>query len=56
MLLLATSKLNRVQLFISKALINSNISHDDNVLSKELPKEFHDIEHESKNTNEKITA
>ena len=38
-LLLAKSKLNSVEVLFSKALIDSNISHDEFVLRNNLPKE-----------------
>ena len=38
--LLAKSKLNRVEVFISKTLIDSNISHDEYVLMNNVLKEF----------------
>ena len=42
-LLLAKSKLNSVEVLISKALIDSNISHDESVLINNVPKEFDNI-------------
>ena len=42
-LLLAKFKLNSVEVLISKALIRSNISHDEFVLTYNMPKELHDI-------------
>ena len=39
----AKSKLNSVKVFISKALIASNISHDEFDLINNVPKEFDDI-------------
>ena len=41
------SKLNSIEVLISKALINSNISHDESVLLKE----FYDMKEEIKNSN-----
>ena len=51
--LLAKSKLNRVEVLISKALIDSNISHDEFVLINNVPKEFDDMKEEIKNCNDK---
>ena len=41
--LLAKSKLNRIVILISKALIDSNISHYEFVLIKNVLKEFYDM-------------
>ena len=41
--LLAKSKLNSIEVLISKALIDSNISHDEFVLINNVLKEFSDI-------------
>ena len=41
--LLAKSKLNRIEVAISKALINSNISHDEYVLTNNLLKEYNNM-------------
>ena len=46
----AKSKLNSIEVFISKALIDSNIIHDKFVLNNAL-KEFYDIKEEIKNSN-----
>ena len=43
MLSSAKSKLNSVKVFISKALIALNISHDEFGLINNVPKEFDDI-------------
>ena len=43
MLSSAKSKLNSVKVVISKALIASNISHDEFGLINNVPKEFDDI-------------
>ena len=45
----AKSKLNSLEVLISKALIDSNISHDKFVLVNNMPKEFGDIKEEIKN-------
>ena len=51
--LLAKSKLNRVEVLISKALIDSNIRHDEFILINNVPKEFDDMKEEIKNCNDK---
>ena len=45
----AKSKLNSLEVLISKALIDSNISHDKFFLVNNMPKEFGDIKGEIKN-------
>ena len=45
-LLLAESKLNSIEVLISKALIDSNISHDKFVLINNMSKEFDHIKKE----------
>ena len=47
--LLAKSKLNSTEVLISKALIDSNISHDELVLINNVLKERNDIKQELKN-------
>ena len=47
--LLAKSKLNSIEVLISKALIDSNISHDELVLINNVLKECNDIKQELKN-------
>ena len=47
--LLAKSKLNRIEVLISKALIDSNISHDEFVLINNVLKEYDKIKEEIKN-------
>ena len=42
-MLLAKSKLNSIEVLISKALINSNISHDQFVLINNLLEDFYDM-------------
>ena len=44
--LLAKSKLNSIEVLISKTLIDSNISHDEFVLINNVPEEFNDIKEE----------
>ena len=46
--LLEKSKLNSIEVLISKALIDSNISHDEFVLINNVLKEFYDMEEEIK--------
>ena len=41
--MLAKSKLNSIEVLISKALINSNISHDQFVLINNLLEDFYDM-------------
>ena len=50
---LAKSKLNSVEVLISKALIGSNIRHDEFVLINNVPKKFDDMKEEIKNSNGK---
>ena len=49
--LLAKSKLNSIEVLISKALIDSNISHDEFILINNELKEFYDTKEEIKNSN-----
>ena len=49
MVLLAKTKLNSIEVLISKALIHSNISHDDFVLVNNVLKEFDKMKKEIKN-------
>ena len=51
--LLAKSKLNSIKVLISKALIDSNISHDEFVLMNNVQKKFDDIKEEITNSNNK---
>ena len=51
--LLAKSKLNIIEFLISKALINSNISHDEFVLMNNVLRELRDTKEEIKNSNDK---
>ena len=51
--LLAKSKLNRIEVLVSKALINSNIGHDEFVLINIVLKGFDDMKEEIKNSNDK---
>ena len=47
------SKLKSVEVVIFKALIDSNISHDEFVLINNVPKEFDDMKEENKESHEK---
>ena len=49
--LLARSKLNSIEVLTSKALIDSNINHDEFVSVNNVLKEFYDIKYQSKNSN-----
>ena len=49
--MLAKSKLNNIEILISKALIDSNISHDEFILINNTLKEFHDLKEEILNSN-----
>ena len=51
--LLAKSKLNSKDILISKALIDSNISHDEFELINDVVKESDDMKEEIKNSNNK---
>ena len=51
--LLAKSKLSSIEVLISKALIDSIISHDEFVLLNTVLKEFYDMKEEIKNSNNK---
>ena len=51
--LLAKSKSNRIEVLIFKALIDSNISHDEFVSINNTLKESYDIKEEIKNSNNK---
>ena len=52
-MLLVKSKLNRIQVLISKALIDSNISHDEFSLINNVLKDFYDIKEEIKSSYDK---
>ena len=51
--LLAKSKLNNIEVLISKVLIDSNISHYEFVLINNVLKEFYDMKEQIKNSNDK---
>ena len=48
--MLAKSKLNRIEVLISKALIDSVISHNEFVLTNNVIKEYEEIKEEIKNS------
>ena len=50
--MLAKSKLNSIEVLISKALTDSNISHDELVSINNMLKEFYDMKEEIKNVND----
>ena len=52
-ILLSKFLLNSIKVLISKALIDSNISHDEFVLINNVLKEFYDMKEDIKNSNEK---
>ena len=49
--LLAVSKLNSIEVLISKSLIDSVISHDEFVLVNNVLQEYNEIKEEIKNLN-----
>ena len=49
----AKAPLNRINVLISRALIDSNISHHEFVLINNVLKEFCDMKEEIKNSNNK---
>ena len=51
--MLVKSKLNSIEVLISKALINSNISHNEFILINNALKEFYDMKEEIKTSNNK---
>ena len=50
---LAKSKLNSMEVIISKTLIDSNICHNEFVLISNVLKEFYDLKVETENFNNK---
>ena len=48
-MLIAKSKLNSIEVLISKALIDSSISHDDFVLINNVQKKYSNMKEEMKN-------
>ena len=53
MVLFEKSKLNSVEVLISKALIDSVISHDEFALINNFLKEYNEMKEEIKNSNNK---
>ena len=51
--LLAKSKLNRIKILISKALIDSVINHNGFILIDNVLKEYEEMKEEIKNSNNK---
>ena len=51
--MLPKSKLNSIELVISKALIDLNNNHDEFVLINNVLKEFYDMKEETKNCDNK---
>ena len=51
--MLAKSKLNGIWVLVSKALVDSNISHDEFVLINNVLEEFYDMKEETKSSNDK---
>ena len=51
--MLAKSKLNSIEVLTYKALIDSNIGHDEFTLINNVLKEFYDMKEEIKNSNNK---
>ena len=49
----AKTKLNTVEVLISKALVNSNINHDEFVSLSNVLREYDNIKAEIKNSNDK---
>ena len=49
-LLLAKSKLNSIEILISKALTDSNITHDELILMNNVLKEYDNLKEEIKNS------
>ena len=52
-ILLAKSQLNSIEVLISKALIDSNIGHEEFVLINNVLKESYDMKEEIKDSNNK---
>ena len=49
----AKFQLSSIEVLVSKALIDSNISHEEFVLINNVLKEFYDVKEEIKNSNNK---
>ena len=54
--MLGKSKLNGIEVLISKALIDSVISHDEIVLINNMQKEYDDMKEKIKNSNNKVVC
>ena len=52
--LLAKSKLNSIEVLISKTLTESNISHDEFVLINNVLKEYDNMKEKRKNSNDRL--
>ena len=52
--LLPKSKLNSIEVLISKALTNSNIGHDEFVLINNMPKAYDNMKEEIKTVHQRI--
>ena len=52
--MLAKSKLNSIEVLISKALTDSNISHDEFVLINNVLKEYDNMKEKRKNSNDRL--
>ena len=52
--LLAKSKLNSIEVLISKTLTESNISHDEFVLINNVPKEYDNMKEKRKHSNDRL--
>ena len=52
LVLLTISKLNSIEVLISKALIDSNVSHDEFVLRDVVLKTFYEMKKEIRNSND----
>ena len=52
-IMLAKFKLNSIEVFISKVLIDSNIGHDEFILINNVLKEYYDMKEDIKNSNKK---
>ena len=53
-MLLAISRLNNIEVLLSKASADSNISHDEFVLISNVLKEFYDMKEKTKNYSNKL--
>ena len=49
--MLAKSKLNKIEVLVSKALIDSNITHDKFILINNMLKEYNEMKKEIKDLN-----